>query len=135
MFVVVESVTSPEAETLPPIQGRERLMVQLVGSFTSDPYRIRNPQNGEPWFVFVFPDLSIRQEGHYRLRAVLYERIGENVVWRASTVTNTFRVYAAKEFPGMAETTPLTHVLKDYGIRVKCSKSIRGKRRRVVEVN
>jgi hypothetical protein len=109
-------------------------MLQLVGSFTSELYKIRDIDTGAPQYVFVFPDLSIRQEGHYKLRVSVYQRLGEEIIYRGSTVTNTFRVYAAKEFPGMAKTTTLTHLLKDFGIRVKSSKSIRGKRRRVAEV-
>jgi Velvet factor len=109
-------------------------MMPLAGTTTSDIYRIANIVTGEPQYIFLFPDLSVRQEGHYKLRCSLFQRLGEDIIFRTSIVSNTLRVYAAKEFPGMAETTPLTLHLKNYGLRVKCSKSIRGKIKVIAEV-
>ena len=118
-----------------PIKGRERIMAPLVGEVTSHLHRIREPETERPKFVAVFPDLSVRQEGLYCLQCHLYEVTGSDVLHRVAVKSNTFRVYAAKEFPGMAETTPLTLMLKNHAVRVKTSKSIRGKVKYMNEVH
>ena len=127
-------MSSTSIEAIPPIRGRERIMMPLVGVNAISTHRIRRQENGEPCYVFAFPDLSVRQEGFYCLHFCCYEIDGADIIPRASVKSNTFRVYSAKEFPGMGETTALTQVLKSFGIRVKCSKSIRARVKRSNEV-
>ena len=67
---------------------------------------------------FVFPDLSVRTEGSYRLKLSLYEVVGcvfcalnhaikltgmlrNNVRHCKSIYSTPFYVYTAKKFPGM----------------------------------
>lgn len=50
---------------------------------------------------FVFPDLSVRTEGTYRLKLTLFEVIGANVHHCKSIFSAPFYVYTAKKFPGM----------------------------------
>ena len=53
---------------------------------------------------FVFPDLSVRTEGTYRLKLTLFEVIGANVHHCKSVFSAPFYVYTAKKFPGMEGT-------------------------------
>ncbi|GMM33872.1 hypothetical protein DASC09_011970 [Saccharomycopsis crataegensis] len=84
---------------------------------------------------FVFNDLSIRYEGYYRLIFQLYEMpyidgassSSSNInmaklVFRTSVKSNVFRVYTAKEFPGLAPSTELDQVLKNLGSRIRIRK-------------
>jgi Velvet factor len=75
--------------------------------------------------VFAFTDLSVRQEGHYRLRFDVFEISSATIYHRAHVISDEFRVYAAKSFPGMAQSTDFTDTLKKHGIRVRVSKTIR----------
>jgi hypothetical protein len=54
---------------------------------------------------FVFPDLSVRTEGSYRLKLTLFELVGAgdraSVHFRQSIFSLPFYVYTAKKFPGM----------------------------------
>jgi hypothetical protein len=45
---------------------------------------------------FVFPDLSVRMEGSYRLKLMLYEVVGHSVQQCASIYTKSFYVFIAK---------------------------------------
>jgi hypothetical protein len=42
---------------------------------------------------FVFPDLSIRTEGLYRVKFVLYEILDDRVIYCASINSQTFRFF------------------------------------------
>ena len=50
---------------------------------------------------FVFPDLSVRTEGTYRLKLTLFEVVGPTVQHCKSVFSAPFYVYTAKKFPGM----------------------------------
>ncbi|KAI8871368.1 hypothetical protein GQ42DRAFT_115046, partial [Ramicandelaber brevisporus] len=74
--------------------------------------------------IFAFPSLSVRLEGHYRLRFSLFETISDGyggcqVEYRGSVVSNPFTVYAAKKFPGMMPASDLSRMLAERGIRVR----------------
>lgn len=90
---------------------------------------VEDPNVYETVGAFVFPDLSVRHEGLYRLLFHVYEVLEGEVILRGVCISNTFRVYAAKEFPGMADSTPFTELLKNHGLRVRVGKSSHSKRR------
>ncbi|KAJ7613779.1 velvet factor [Mycena polygramma] len=50
---------------------------------------------------FVFPDLSVRTEGSYRLKLSLFEVVGNDVRHCKSIYSAPFYVYTAKKFPGV----------------------------------
>jgi hypothetical protein len=139
MFLFVQVVLL-NAETLEPVavSNKERqTMTALVGVTNTTLHRIsapldpeRNP-NGTPiqQGVFAFTDLSIRQEGQYRLQFNCYEIIDGEAIHRCKIESDRLRVYPAKGFPGMKESTPFTDILKKHGIRVRVSKSIRTSRK------
>ncbi|KAJ5753033.1 hypothetical protein N7520_009950 [Penicillium odoratum] len=107
---------------------------------------------------FIFPDLSVRHEGRYRLSFHLYEEIkdtkdtdkdsdlprpnqiaGPNTTkpgspqtflhFRLEVKSNPFVVYSAKKFPGLATSTSLSRVIAEQGCRVRIRRDVRMRRR------
>ncbi|KKA27479.1 hypothetical protein TD95_001990 [Thielaviopsis punctulata] len=97
---------------------------------------------------FLFPDLSVRHEGRYRLSFNLYEEIKEagdadlepcekpndvnhnpSFDWRMEIKSQAFIVYSAKKFPGLTESTLLSRTVADQGCRVRIRRDVRMRRR------
>lgn len=107
---------------------------------------------------FIFPDLSVRHEGRYRLTFHLYEDIKDakdvdkdpslpipNQIVRPNTSkpgspqaflhfrlevkTVPFTVYSAKKFPGLATSTSLSRIIAEQGCRVRIRRDVRMRRR------
>ncbi|KAI4094872.1 MAG: hypothetical protein LQ348_007064 [Seirophora lacunosa] len=105
---------------------------------------------------FIFPDLSVRHEGKYRLNFNLYEEVKESkdedakspganpaaektsqdptapnahVHFRLEVRSKPFPVYSAKKFPGLKESTPLSKIVADQGCRVRIRRDVRMRRR------
>lgn len=93
---------------------------------------------------FIFPDLSVRHEGQYRLAFSLFETTKEEkdydldpvdanlptgVDWRMEIKTAPFDVYSAKKFPGLMESTPLSKEVADQGCRVRIRRDVRMRKR------
>ncbi|KAI7817180.1 velvet factor-domain-containing protein [Gamsiella multidivaricata] len=76
-----------------------------TGSSVSSLYPLKDFEDGgtESGF-FVFPDLSVRMEGTYRLKFCLYEMVGKDVHFCAFVISDPLVVYSAKKFPGMEGT-------------------------------
>ncbi|KAF8880753.1 velvet factor-domain-containing protein [Infundibulicybe gibba] len=109
--------------------GRTRC---TTGSVVSSLYHLKDPQhNNEDAGFFVFPDLSVRTEGSYRLKLSLFEVVGSNVRHCKSIYSAPFYVYTAKKFPGMEESTPLSCSLADQGIKIRIRKDIRVRKRTI----
>jgi hypothetical protein len=107
---------------------------------------------------FIFPDLSVRHEGRYRLSFHLYEEIKEakdadkdstlplpNQIplsatskpgipqaflhFRLEVKSVPFTVYSAKKFPGLATSTSLSRIIAEQGCRVRIRRDVRMRRR------
>ncbi|KAK4167362.1 velvet factor-domain-containing protein [Cladorrhinum sp. PSN259] len=102
---------------------------------------------------FLFPDLSVRHEGRYRLTFNLYEETkedkdkdlsseetphsapgtspatGGSFDFRMEVKSQDFIVYSAKKFPGLAESTQLSRVVAEQGCRVRIRRDVRMRRR------
>jgi hypothetical protein len=102
---------------------------------------------------FLFPDLSVRHEGRYRLTFNLYEETKEdkdkdpdapdsNIIapgyanatggsfdFRMEVKSRDFVVFSAKKFPGLTESTPLSRVVAEQGCRVRIRRDVRMRRR------
>lgn len=104
-------------------KGPELPSNYLVGSLASSIHRLRDTDNVEGGF-FVFGDLSVKQEGRYRLRFSLYERdqTTPSFYFIGELITNVFTVFPAKLFPGMADSTALTRTFSDQGVKVRLRK-------------
>ncbi|KAG9304489.1 hypothetical protein G9A89_020053 [Geosiphon pyriformis] len=104
-----------------------------TGSVVSSLYHLKDIDNSDAGF-FVFPDLSVRMEGTYRLKLSLFEIIGYGTPRREvyhckSIFSEIFIVYSAKRFPGMEESTFLSRSFADQGLKIRIRKEIRLRRR------
>ena len=108
---------------LNPLHGTLTAFCQYIRRPTLD-----NPDVDEAIGALVFSDLSVRHEGMYCIAFHVWEVEDGRAFQHRVVHSNTFRVYAAKEFPGMSRTTEFTESLKSYGIRVRVSKSLKSKR-------
>ncbi|KAJ3058208.1 hypothetical protein HDU99_006915, partial [Rhizoclosmatium hyalinum] len=86
-----------------------------TGSIVSSLYRLRDLDNKDGAF-FVFPDLSVRMEGTYRLKFSLFEIINTEMY---------YYVYSAKKFPGMEESTFLSKAFAEQGLKIRIRKELR----------
>lgn len=103
---------------------------------------------------FIFPDLSVRHEGRYRLSFNLYEETrhakdadaepsteevkpqipvagspDSSFHWRLEVKSTEFTVFSAKKFPGLHESTGLSKMVADQGCRVRIRRDVRMRRR------
>ncbi|KAI8969090.1 velvet factor-domain-containing protein [Mycotypha africana] len=99
-----------------------------TGSVVSSLYHLKDIDNTDAGF-FVFPDLSVRMEGSYRLKLSLFEIIGKDVFHCRSIISNKFFVYSAKKFPGMEESTFLSRSFADQGLKIRIRKELRQRRK------
>ncbi|ORX55100.1 hypothetical protein DM01DRAFT_1031223 [Hesseltinella vesiculosa] len=92
----------------------------IIGTMVSNAHELENLQ-GERGIYFVFGDLSIRNEGHFRLKfqlVSLFEASIHDVIFSES-----FRVYRARQFPGALGSTHLSRHFAQQGVKL----SIRAK--------
>ncbi|KAK4962806.1 velum formation-related protein [Elasticomyces elasticus] len=98
-----------------------------------------------PAGYFIFPDLSVRHEGKYRLGFSLYEELKDVkfedgvdgaeasvdpcVTHRLEVKSEPFTVFSAKKFPGLTESTSLSRMVADQGCRVRIRRDVRMRRR------
>ncbi|KAA8651862.1 hypothetical protein EYZ11_004186 [Aspergillus tanneri] len=105
---------------------------------------------------FIFPDLSVRHEGVYRLNFHLYEETKDSkditegtpmskpipasnptkpsapkscLDFRLEVVTVPFTVFSAKKFPGLTTSTSLSRIIAEQGCRVRIRRDVRMRRR------
>lgn len=119
----------------------------LIGSLCASAFRLKDEH--DKWGIwFVLQDLSVRTEGWFRLkmnffnieRAVkkqIADATGgqpasamETAPCLASTFSNPFRVYSAKKFPGVVESTPISKAFANQGIKIPIRKDTGNKRGR-----
>lgn len=102
-----------------------------------------------PAGYFIFPDLSVRHEGVYRLSFSLYEELKNlgdedkiddsragtpgdaHVTHRLEVKSVPFFVFSAKKFPGLTESTSLSRIVAEQGCRVRIRRDVRMRRRDV----
>ncbi|GKZ36235.1 hypothetical protein AbraIFM66950_007232 [Aspergillus brasiliensis] len=90
----------------------------------------------QPAAFFIFSDLSVRTAGLYRLQFRLMnwglvEDTGQSMPVLAEVWSDPFRVYPAKDFPGMRDSSRLTEGLKELGfVELKTRGKGKGKGRR-----
>ncbi|KAI1435628.1 velvet factor-domain-containing protein [Xylaria sp. CBS 124048] len=102
----------------------------------------------DPAGYFLFPDLSVRHEGRYRLVFSLYELVKNagdldrdapepeaggsfpsDACHRLDLKSADFTVYSAKKFPGLTESTALSRAVAEQGCRVRIRRDVRMRRR------
>jgi hypothetical protein len=115
----------------------------LIGATTSTAFRLTD-ENGQTGLWFIFQDLSIRTEGTFRLRFDLYDLSADQAADAppqagskaatapqvASIHSRPFKVWSAKKFPGVIETTKLSRAFAEQGIKIPVRKNDEKKRKR-----
>lgn len=106
-------------------------------SLTLGPSNLRNASKlHQPATFFIFADLSIRSAGTYRLQFRLMnwgsvEDTGQSMPILAEAWSDPFRVYPAKDFPGMQDSSILAEGLKELGfVELKTRGKGKGKGRK-----
>ena len=112
-----------------------RMSRRLMGTLVSSPFvgtdpeaRSTGEENARLGCFFIFPDLSCRQNGHYKLRFTLMKVSMPNMTEggqgsiAGSIDSEVFEVFSAKDFPGMRASTALTKELKRQGATVSVKK-------------
>ncbi|KAK6095630.1 hypothetical protein MT418_004308 [Batrachochytrium dendrobatidis] len=103
----------------------------MSGSTASSLHRLRDLDSSYGGF-FVFPDISIRQEGKFRIKFTLFEILSAGadplvppkVARRNSVISDVFTVYQAKLFPGMVESSPLSRFFAEQGLKIRIRKDV-----------
>jgi hypothetical protein len=122
------------AEELP-VQPEEKHARVMMGNIFANAVPLED-EHGKRGFFYIFPDLSIRVEGRYRLKFDLLRVVlppgppalpGTNHV-AAEVLSDVFVVYAAKKFPGMMQSTELTKAIARQGIKISVRGEPRGRR-------
>ncbi|KAJ1981412.1 hypothetical protein H4R34_002085 [Dimargaris verticillata] len=99
----------------------------IRGSVVSSIYYAKDNHNREGAF-FVFPDISVRVEGTYRLKFSLFEIVGNVVYFCKSVLSSPFTVFSAKKFPGMDPSTTLSQTFAKQGLKVRMRSENRRKK-------
>ena len=111
-----------------------------MGTLVASPFIANDPEvpNAESEEArrscfFIFPDLSCRTNGLYRLRFSLM-RVNVESMFTGGTAgivavvdSDAFEVFSAKDFPGMRASTSLTRELKKQGAAISVKKGNEGK--------
>ncbi|KAI3554622.1 hypothetical protein CPAR01_12400 [Colletotrichum paranaense] len=93
----------------------------LVGSTVSSLQKYKSI-DGQDEGYFVFPDLSVKMEGFFKLRFALYNMKGGEVYFMTEMESHGFQVHTARSYPGMSSSTDLTRHLSDQGCRLRIRK-------------
>ncbi|EME45663.1 hypothetical protein DOTSEDRAFT_71382 [Dothistroma septosporum NZE10] len=131
MLALTCSLLSPDGnddETeLPPAHPDMPSTRRLMGTLVASPYQAKD-ERGTAGTFFVFPDLSCRSPGKFRLRFKLLRVDPTNTTPGsisgsvASMTTDVFSVYTAKDFPGMRASSALLKALRRQGLNVGVKK-------------
>jgi hypothetical protein len=129
-FVVADTVQlntdGSERGELPSCTG-------LLGTVVSSLNKLRDTESEDGGF-FIFSDICVKHEGHYRLRFTLFEinqkrnqvrTDAAEVTYITSVWSDKFTVYGVKDFPGLLPSTPLSRVFCEQGVRLKLRKETR----------
>jgi hypothetical protein len=105
-------------------------------------------QNGKVGLWFVLQDLSVRTEGWFRLKMNFFNLSAFNLTdsenkaagqgaellveapCLASVFSKPFKVWSAKKFPGVIETTPLSRQFARQGIKIPIRKDGNSRKRK-----
>ncbi|KIW84551.1 hypothetical protein Z517_03801 [Fonsecaea pedrosoi CBS 271.37] len=126
------SRSSQDMGPLNPVRGEPSK--NLIGQCHTSVQRL-DDENKEVGLYFIFQDLSVRTEGWFRLKCTLFclaklimeddddndpasNELYQEAPCLASSFTLPFKVFSAKKFPGVVETTHLSRIFADQGIKI-----------------
>lgn len=123
-----------EDETeVPPAHPDMASTRRLMGTLVAAPYQAKD-EHGVAGTFFVFPDLSCRSPGKYRLKFRLLRVDPTNMTPGArhpsvsAINTDVFSVFTAKDFPGMRASSALLKALRRQGLNVGVKKGSEARR-------
>ncbi|KAE8421590.1 velvet factor-domain-containing protein [Aspergillus pseudocaelatus] len=96
----------------------------LTGTLVSSLHRLKDEDDSVGGF-FVFGDLFVKVEGDFRLKLTLCEMRNGIVTYLTSIISDRFTVSPPKSFPGMTESTSLSTLFADQGVKLKLRKKPR----------
>ncbi|KAI8339463.1 velvet factor-domain-containing protein [Chlamydoabsidia padenii] len=96
----------------------------LDGSTMSSLYRLRDVDDTDGGF-FVFGNLYCKKEGYYKLQFSLFEIIGGIVQNRQTIMSEPFKTYMAKHYPGPVKASLLSKTFSDQGVKMRIRKEHR----------
>jgi len=131
-----------QARNIAPGRGQQGSLSSgdLTGSTVTSMAYLERP---DPAGYFIFPDLSVRHEGQYRLSFTLYEILkdgkdenrGEEIadpaswpsgcIFRMEVRSVPFAVFSAKKFPGLTTSTELSRAIAEQGCKVRIRRDVR----------
>ncbi|KAF2628751.1 hypothetical protein BU25DRAFT_390615 [Macroventuria anomochaeta] len=119
LFMMVSLYKADRDEPLP---GNE----SMTGTLSSALHRLKDHNNVDVG-LFVFGDISVKMLGTYRLHFRLYEFNPDifSSQYLACTTSDKFSVLAPKDFKGMEESTSLSRLIADQGVRLRLRKEAR----------
>ncbi|KAF2480587.1 velvet factor-domain-containing protein [Neohortaea acidophila] len=113
--------------------GNSMYTRNLIGSLSVNASELADVE-GEKAYWFVLQDLSVRTEGFFRLKMVLYDlrnvnggpgTIKDRTACLAYVFSDKFQVFSAKKFPGVIESTPLSKCFAAQGIKIPIRKDVK----------
>jgi len=130
--VLINEKTMEDESQIPAVRPDMSSAQRLMGNLVSSPC-VAKDENGRQGSFFVFPDLSIRSPGRYRLLFRLL-KINPQELTRVHAIVDTvissvFEVFTAKEFPGMRASSPLLRALRAQGLNVGVKKGSEASKR------
>jgi|SRR2546423_1522097 len=114
----------PNSDEAPPKQLEEKHAPAMIGKISTSAVYLKD-EHSKYGLFYIFPDLSIRVEGRYRLKFDLHlvlppDPLACSVPNRvvAEVFSDIFVVYPAEKFPGMMKSTALTKAIANQGIQI-----------------
>lgn len=126
------TLLSPDSEEnqteVPPAHPDMPATRRLMGTLITSQYQAKD-EHGVGGNFFVFPDLSCRSPGKYRLRFKLLRIDPQTIMLPgakqpavALAMSDVFSVFTAKDFPGMRASSALLKSLRRQGLNVGVKK-------------
>ncbi|KAK9461437.1 velvet factor-domain-containing protein [Lipomyces oligophaga] len=134
LYAAHMSSLRPPPGVIAPIQAAPQT-TNLIGKTITSLNYMKHPPPGRAYFLFQ--DLSVRQEGTYRIVFSLFEICDSSTVWRAQAVSDILTVYSPKRFPGLDVSSALTREIASQGgkVRIRREARTRAVRRAVATVS
>lgn len=122
-YFMTVSLVTPEEPAAAVKAGNSRSSV-FSGARASSLYCLRD-LDGSDAGLFVFPNLSVRRQGSFRLRFELFSLEGNQAKRLVSLDSRVFKAHPIHSFPGSDGSSPLCKLLIDQGVKIPFRKRFR----------
>lgn len=86
----------------------------LIGNLVTNAFKLFDDKN-EKGIWFILHDLSVRIEGEFKLKFSFVDLSNDEMIFKFS---EPFRVYSAKKFPGVVDSSQLGRVFASQGVKI-----------------